>query len=112
MNLSVQRMTSRLIFIHASQAANRQAINHRIMETLPAQSPPCMQNFQVAKGSHAPARVEAGNRRTIHAHVVHARPLSRPGPARRGEASECARACGSSFSSPQLLQQDGDSSTF
>jgi len=32
-----------------------------------------MQRFQVAKGSRAPARVEAGNRRTIHAHVVHAR---------------------------------------
>jgi len=45
-----------------------------------------MQNFQVAKGSRAPARVEAGNRRTIHAQVVHARPLAPP-----GEASERAR---------------------
>ena len=32
----VQRTMSRPIFIHASHVANRQAINHRIMETLPA----------------------------------------------------------------------------
>ena len=32
----VQRTTSRPIFIHASHAANRQAINHRIIKTLPA----------------------------------------------------------------------------
>jgi hypothetical protein len=33
---------------------------------------------RVAKGSRAPARVGAGNRRTIHAHVVRARPLAPP----------------------------------
>jgi len=103
MNLSVQRTKSRPIFIHVSHVANRQAINHNIIETLPAvyalaiiqnnclpnrpaQSPPCMQRFKVAKESRAPARVEAGNRRTIHAHIVHVRPLVPPGPNRTGEA--------------------------
>jgi hypothetical protein len=62
----------------------------------PSPRPPCL-------SSRAPARRGAGFRRTIHAHVVRPRPSPRPGPARpgqarRGEASERARACGSPHS--------------
>ena len=48
---------------------------------------------KTAKGSCAPARRRTGFRRTIHAHVACTPRLvsPRPGPARRGEASERAR---------------------
>ena len=79
-------------------------IKNNCLLNRPAQSPPCMQNFQVAKGSRAPARVEAENRRTIHAHVVHARPLAPPRPARPGEASARARVV-LSFSLPNCFNK-------
>ena len=51
------------------------------------QQTPCMQKFEVAKGSHAPTRVGVGNRRTIHTR----RACAPIGPARPDEASMCAR---------------------
>jgi hypothetical protein len=57
--------------------------------------------YQVAKGSRAPTRSEARNRRINHAHVMGSRLLPRP-----------EQVCMSSpFSSPQLLQLSGDIST-
>jgi hypothetical protein len=85
-------------------------INARIIahQNRLAQFSPCMQKYQVSKGSPAPKRSKARNHQTIHTHVMRPRPLPHlacPNPARQASAR-----VSSPFYSPQWLQPSGNNS--
>jgi hypothetical protein len=84
-NHSIMVITCRLCTYHNTRIIAYQIGWHNFLHACKNSKyqTPCMQKFEVAKGSHAPARVGAENRWTIHIHVVHASPLARPSPMRR-----------------------------